>query len=78
MGFYSGLYAVSVACGALHTCVIRNDSKVVCWGNNTYGQLGNGGTNHLGWKPGDMGENRVAVNLGSGTGIVLRPFFSSP
>src|SRR3989339_574008 len=29
--------------GIYHSCAIRNnDSRVLCWGNNNYGQLGNG------------------------------------
>ena len=28
--------------GDLHSCAIRSDMSVVCWGSNEYGQLGNG------------------------------------
>jgi len=31
---------VEVAVGELHWCALRGDGTVVCWGNNTYGQLG--------------------------------------
>src|SRR3989339_317585 len=35
----------SVSVGSIHTCGIRaNDSRVLCWGDNYYGQLGNGTT----------------------------------
>ena len=35
----------SISVGSYHTCGIRaSDSRVLCWGNGTLGQLGNGGT----------------------------------
>jgi alpha-tubulin suppressor-like RCC1 family protein len=33
---------VGVASGINHTCVLHGDGKVRCWGNNRFGQLGNG------------------------------------
>src|SRR3989339_652390 len=36
---------ISVSLGEYHTCGIRvNDSRVLCWGNGDYGQLGDGST----------------------------------
>ena len=32
----------AVAAGGKHTCAIAFDGLLFCWGNNTYGQLGNG------------------------------------
>ncbi len=34
--------ASSVATGRGHSCAILNSGQVVCWGNNFYGELGNG------------------------------------
>ena len=34
--------AVHIAVGARHSCAVLQDSGVVCWGDNTSGQLGNG------------------------------------
>ncbi|MFN8074221.1 MAG: hypothetical protein U0Q15_02235 [Kineosporiaceae bacterium] len=33
-----------VTAGARHTCAVRTDSTLWCWGSNTYGQLGVGDT----------------------------------
>ena len=32
--------ATQVATGAFHTCALRNNGNVACWGNNIWGQLG--------------------------------------
>src|SRR3989339_107207 len=43
----------SISTGRTHTCGIRaNDSRVLCWGDDTYGQIGNG----------DTSENLVPTN----------------
>lgn len=34
----------SIAAGNLHTCAIASDNNAYCWGSNSYGELGNGGT----------------------------------
>ena len=34
--------AIAIAAGLVHTCAIRSTNEVVCWGINSFGQLGNG------------------------------------
>jgi alpha-tubulin suppressor-like RCC1 family protein len=36
--------AIEVAVGSAHACARKADGAVVCWGDNSYGQLGNGTT----------------------------------
>ena len=38
--------ALQVSAGTHHSCAILEDWEIVCWGNNTYGQLGSTPSNH--------------------------------
>jgi alpha-tubulin suppressor-like RCC1 family protein len=33
---------VEIEAGAVHTCARRRNGQVLCWGQNTYGELGDG------------------------------------
>jgi alpha-tubulin suppressor-like RCC1 family protein len=42
-----GLSVREVELGAYHTCAIRMDGSVACWGENDYGELGLGNSNNV-------------------------------
>ncbi|CAE7664611.1 UVR8 [Symbiodinium sp. CCMP2456] len=58
--------ATQVAVGKEHICARLSDNSVTCWGHGPHGQLGRGrATSLLGSQSDDMGDNLVAVDLGS-------------
>ena len=66
----AGMTAIEVAAGGSHTCAIRSDGKLVCWGSNGNGELGVGNQIDVGTSASQMGNNLVVVDLG--TGAVIR------
>jgi alpha-tubulin suppressor-like RCC1 family protein len=52
----------TLSCGANHTCAIDNDGSLQCWGDNSYGQLGNGSMTTLAPAP-VVGLNAVPVSV---------------
>ena len=62
----AGRTAVAIAAGDNHTAVILDDGNVKVWGQNTYGQLGQGNTIQIGDGSSEMGDNLSAVDLGTG------------
>ncbi|OAD53000.1 RCC1 and BTB domain-containing protein 1 [Eufriesea mexicana] len=40
-------FIVSIACGSRHSLVLSSDGNVFAWGENTYGQVGNGDTTNV-------------------------------
>ncbi|OQW53501.1 MAG: hypothetical protein A4S09_07860 [Proteobacteria bacterium SG_bin7] len=56
----------TIAAGRSHSCAILDNSAIKCWGQNTYGQLGQGHTNHLGDNATEMGDNLTTIDLGTG------------
>ena len=68
--------ATSISAGNTHTCAIREDGSLVCWGDDLYGQLGNGGNGYWDNSPGsqdsppasalDLGPNRTALEVSGG------------
>ena len=63
---WTGHFALAVVAGDYHTCALREDSQVVCWGANINGQLGIETSVDVGTAPGQLGNNLTAVNLGTG------------
>ena len=55
----NGRTAVAVSAGGSHTCAILDDGSLKCWGMDSYGQLGDGGSNTDKNTP-------VSVSLGTG------------
>jgi alpha-tubulin suppressor-like RCC1 family protein len=62
--------AVAIAAGAIHTCAVLADQTVKCWGNDGYGQLGNGTVSYA--VPGPLPVNAIGPDgnpLGGAIGI---------
>ena len=59
-GVYLGMdrTAIQVDTEGNYTCAILDNGSLVCWGENNYGQLGNGST--------DDSSSPITVNLGQG------------
>ncbi len=55
--------ATKVAAGGYHSCAVRTDGGVVCWGDDTYGQLGDG-------QAGSSASRTTAVRVRRGSGYL--------
>lgn len=57
---------VDVVAGASHTCALRGDGALKCWGDNSWGQLGQGDTSPRGDGVDQMGALLPPISLGTG------------
>eukprot|EP01083_Nonionella_stella_P192009 710157_1 len=57
--------AWSIRTGGEHVCVFTSGNETICWGRNNYGQLGRETTDQIGDEANEMGDNLMAVDLGS-------------
>ena len=63
-----GDLAAGISAGASHTCARLVDNRVVCWGANAFGQLGDGTTlDRITPVDVDVGEDGVALLLSAGS-----------
>ncbi|MDP7649940.1 MAG: hypothetical protein QF834_07110, partial [Candidatus Thalassarchaeaceae archaeon] len=61
----AGRTAVAISAGGAHTCAILDDGSVACWGDNDYGELGDGTTTdrHTPTQTASLGVGRTASVL---------------
>jgi len=63
----TGYSAVSISSGSDSSCLITNNSSLMCWGSNTYGQLGlDSTTQQTTPQFVDLGTGRTAVSVSLG------------
>lgn len=60
-----GRTAQKAVAGEGFTCVLLDNSEVVCFGRNASGQLGVETSKDIGREVGDMGDELVSVDFGS-------------
>jgi len=62
-----GKSAVAISAGSYHTCAILDDGSLRCWGDNSFGQLGDGTTvERIAPINIDLGSSRTALGISSG------------
>jgi len=64
----TGRTAIAISSGGSHTCAIRDNGAVSCWGGGANGELGNGDTldRSIPTLTSSLGANRTAVAISAG------------
>lgn len=70
VSFAAGRTATAIAAGANHTCALLDNAQVVCWGDNAYGQLGQGNMDNIGDGIGATVATTPTINVGTGRSVV--------
>ncbi len=65
-----GVYAELIAAGGLHSLAVKNDGSAWAWGDNTYGQLGDGTTVDR-WVPAPVSGLSGIVGIAGGSNFSL-------
>jgi alpha-tubulin suppressor-like RCC1 family protein len=63
----TGRVAIDLVASANSTCALLDNNTLKCWGDNAFGQLGQGNTMNLGDNAGEMGDAlpTVSTNFGA-------------
>eukprot|EP01083_Nonionella_stella_P055998 147663_1 len=61
----TGFIPMQIMAGAYHMCALSTANKIKCWGMNDHGELGAGDTNNRGDEANEMGDDLLAIDLGS-------------
>ena len=56
---------IQIDCGHCFTCALSTGGNVKCWGDNAYGQLGQGDSVDRGSVQSGMGDNLTIIDLGT-------------
>jgi alpha-tubulin suppressor-like RCC1 family protein len=63
--------AIALSVSSDHACAVRAGGFVQCWGDNAFGQLGNGGSGHAATPVTAMAGSPWAVAVATGTGTSM-------
>ena len=64
--FPTGRHATMIEAGKSHTCAVMDNDDLICWGDNSKGQLGLGDTAHRGDTTSEIGNNFAVTSVPSG------------
>jgi alpha-tubulin suppressor-like RCC1 family protein len=66
MQFPTGRHATMIEAGKSHTCAVMDNDDLICWGDNSKGQLGLGDTDKRGDSSGEIGTNFEVTSVPTG------------